>query len=121
MFKKWPRSLKTGNLYMVELCLLFSNGTYPWHLDKAITYIENKKVKLWLGTTTNKEIQKENEVEKDEFLSIASHKLKTPLTSIKAFNQLLQRVREPENIDKFVQKFSEHIVRIEFLLPTFIV
>jgi PAS domain S-box-containing protein len=34
---------------------------------------------------------KELESRKDEFLSIASHELKTPLTSIKAFAQILER------------------------------
>jgi len=40
--------------------------------------------------------QKENEKKKDEFISIASHELKTPLTTIKAFFQLAKREIHPE-------------------------
>jgi len=40
--------------------------------------------------------QKENEKKKDEFIGIASHELKTPLTTIKAFFQLAKREIHPE-------------------------
>ena len=53
---------------------------------------------------------------KDEFLSIASHELKTPLTSIKAFNQLMKRTREEKRLDGFIDKSAEHIYRLERLI-----
>jgi PAS domain S-box-containing protein len=53
---------------------------------------------------------------KDEFLSIASHELKTPLTSIKAFNQLMRRTQDPEKLAGFVIKSAEHIQRLEKLV-----
>jgi signal transduction histidine kinase len=69
-----------------------------------------------LGTNTDIDIQKTNEQKKDEFLSIASHELKTPLTSIKAFNQLMMRINDPQKLTGFVQKSAAHVLRLEKLI-----
>jgi PAS domain S-box-containing protein len=113
---KWVAALTSGKEYTVEFRLLFKDGTYRWHLGRAVPLIENGDILLWIGTNTNIELQKANEQKKDEFLSIASHELKTPLTNIKAFNQLLQRVKDPERQTQFVTKSSEHIRRLERLI-----
>ncbi|MDP9046907.1 MAG: HAMP domain-containing histidine kinase, partial [Bacteroidota bacterium] len=60
--------------------------------------------------------QKELENKKDEFLSIASHELKTPLTSIKAFNQLMNRANSDPKLAGFISKSAEHIYRLERLI-----
>jgi PAS domain S-box-containing protein len=113
---QWPRSLETGAEYVVEFRLKFKDGIYRWHLARAVPFAENDEIKLWLGTNTNIELQKNNEQRKDEFLSIASHELKTPLTSIKAFNQLMKRAKEPQRFEGFIDKSAEHIYRLERLI-----
>ena len=60
--------------------------------------------------------RKELERQKDEFIGIASHELKTPVTSIKAYNQVLQKrfertgntqaVQLLEKMDKQIDKLS---------------
>ncbi|HEY9197147.1 MAG TPA: PAS domain-containing protein [Mucilaginibacter sp.] len=114
--RKWRTALHSGNEFMVEFRLKLFNGQYKWHLARAVPLIENGRIRLWLGTNTNIEEQKNNERKKDEFLSIASHELKTPLTSIKAFNQLMQRATDPEKLSGFIQKSAAHIVRLEKLI-----
>ncbi|HEX8608817.1 MAG TPA: GAF domain-containing sensor histidine kinase, partial [Pedobacter sp.] len=59
---------------------------------------------------------KELNAKKDEFLSIASHELKTPLTSIKAFNQLMRRTHDPAKLSGFIGKSSMQIQRLEKLV-----
>ncbi|MBB6271258.1 two-component system CheB/CheR fusion protein [Pedobacter cryoconitis] len=112
----WSEALKTGKEYLVEFRLLFSDGTYRWHLARALPLIENGRVTLWIGTNTDIHLQKNNEQLKDEFISIASHELKTPLTSIKAFNQLMIKTKDQDRLNGFVIKCSDNITRLEKLI-----
>lgn len=114
--ERWLHALETANEYLIEFRLLFADGTYRWHLARAVPMIENGHIQLWLGTNTDIQLQKDNKHKKDEFLSIASHELKTPLTSIKAFNQLLSRGGDPAKLSGFIKKSSEHIYRLEKLI-----
>lgn len=113
---KWIRALESGTEYVVEFRLKFKDGNYVWHLARAIPYAENKEISLWLGTNTNIDLQKTNDQRKDEFLSIASHELKTPLTSIKAYNQIVQKISDPEKLRPFLKKSADHIARLERLI-----
>jgi len=114
--KKWAAALSSGQEYVVEFRLLFHDGNYRWHLARALPLVEDGKINLWLGTNTDINIQKDNEQRKDEFLSIASHELKTPLTSIKAYNQIIQRMNDPEKLKPFINKSADHIIRLERLV-----
>ncbi len=94
-----------------------ADGEYRWHLNRLMP-IKNEEgnAGFWIGTATDIEDLKQIQQKKDEFLSIASHELKTPLTSIKAFNQLMKRTKDAEKLNNFVQKSSEHIFRLEKLI-----
>ncbi|GAA4321673.1 hypothetical protein GCM10023149_21630 [Mucilaginibacter gynuensis] len=112
----WQTALSSGKEYQVEFRLRMKEGNYVWHLARARAYYENGNIVSWLGTNTNIELQKNNEQKKDEFLSIASHELKTPLTSIKAFNQLMSRSNKADNLKGFIDKSIHHIHRLENLI-----
>jgi PAS domain S-box-containing protein len=113
---QWMDALTEGTEYMVEFRLLFADGSYKWHLARAVPLIEQGQITSWLGTNTNIEFQKTNEQKKDEFLSIASHELKTPLTSIKAFNQLMVRAQNAMELQGHLKKSSDNIFRLEKLI-----
>ena len=71
------------------------DGEYRWFLSRAIPITDAAgKVIRWFGTNTDITEQREIEQQKDDFISIASHELKTPVTSLKANTQMLaQRFR----------------------------
>lgn len=112
----WKQALENGKEYLCEFRLLFKNGNYVWHLARALPLIQDGEIKMWLGTNTNIDLQKTNEQRKDEFISIASHELKTPLTSIKAFNQLMGKIEDPGTVKKFVTRSADSIERLEKLI-----
>lgn len=69
-------------------------------------------------TRAVEELQLSREVErkKDEFISIASHELKTPLTSIKAYLQILERGDLKKNEHNFVRKSLVQIKKLSNLI-----
>lgn len=66
---------------------------------------------------TDIEYQKESDRKKDEFISIASHELKTPLTTLKAFIQLAGKELQPElKSYNFIGNASRQLNRMERLI-----
>jgi len=86
----WNRSLTTGEAFKIEDRKRSSSGTYRWHLRHALPFKDDDgNVIAWFGVCTDIEDQKKAMERKDEFIAMASHELKTPVTSLKAATQLL--------------------------------
>ncbi|KQR93936.1 hypothetical protein ASG01_15575 [Chryseobacterium sp. Leaf180] len=67
-------------------------GEYIWHLNIASPIIdEDGNITMWIGSTTDIQGLKEEEQRKNDFISMVSHELKTFLTSINTYLQLILR------------------------------
>lgn len=94
-------------------------GDFRFHLLRMSPVFDGKSIKNWVGSFTDIDDQKKVEKEKDEFLSIASHELKTPLTSIKAYMQLLERklkINEEKAEATYVTKALSQVEKLNSLI-----
>jgi len=99
----WSNSVKTGKNYDIEYRFADRKnpGSYRWFLGRAAPIKnEDGKIIKWFGTCTDINDQKLLQQQKDDFVSVASHELKTPLTSIKAGIQLIELLAKNETIDR---------------------
>lgn len=97
-----------------------ADGIYRWHLNRFIP-IKNEKgnVELWIGTATDVNDLKELQAQKDDFISIASHELKTPVTSLKASLQLLYRVKDNpafKILAPLIEQSNKSLERVSILI-----
>lgn len=128
----WTHSIQTGETYQIEYRLRRFDGVYRWHLGRAVPVRDERgSIFGWLGTNTDIHDQKITEAHlenalniRDEFLSIASHELRTPITSLKLQSQLISRaimkgdgkLLTNEKINDYAHQTSETVNRLSRLI-----
>lgn len=120
--KMWKESIQNNIPFVLEYELQdpHQEGSYRWFLGRAVpNFGENGEVKQWTGTFTDINEFKQLETQKDNFLGIASHELKTPLTSLKLYTQFikmnLEKSGDQKNAD-VVKRMDSQIDRLTELI-----
>lgn len=113
---EWTRALREGTEYEIEVRNRRYDGEYRWFLTRAVpAHDADGRITGWFGMTTDIHARKEAEAERDQllareraaraeaeaalrtrdqFLAIAAHELKTPLTSMLGYAELLRSEAE---------------------------
>lgn len=123
-----------GEIVEDEYRMMDKKGAWRWINSRAVVFKRNAEGKVWqvIGNSTDVTARKEAEQtlvqlhntkallhKKDEFISIASHELKTPLTSVRAYMQLLQQsfseISE-ENKKQYIDRAAIHIEKLNKLV-----
>ncbi len=90
-FSSWSNAVASGNPFEIVHRFKAANGEYKWYYSQALPFKnESNGIVAWFGISTDIDEQKRTMEKKDEFITIASHELKTPVTSIKGYVQLLR-------------------------------
>ncbi len=109
---------KGGNLFY-EARFIKSDGSLNWARFHGKVYRkEDDMPSRVLGTVMDITEYKRLQQQKDDFISIASHELKTPLTSLKASLQLLERMKDKPSamMPKLIEQSSRSMSKISELV-----
>lgn len=94
------RSLQRREHFLVEFRLNRKDGQVRWMVSEGGPYYSIEKEFCGLaGSVADITERKQQEMQKNDFLAVASHELKTPITSIKAYTQLLGKTFEKTDND----------------------
>ena len=89
---------------------------FKYHLLRIVPVMENDVLVKWVGTFTDIDEQKQAIKSKDDFLGMVSHELKTPLTTISGYVQLLDAVLEDKETQDFVKKAMGQVTKLDRLV-----
>jgi PAS domain S-box-containing protein len=111
-------SLKTGKLHYVAR--IVKEGEIRWgQVEGQVFFDKNHQPIRLVGSLQDITEQKLAQQQKDDFISIASHELKTPITSLKASLQLIDRIKDKpagEAMPKLIQQARKSIQRVSTLV-----
>ena len=116
-------ALVSGKLFY-EARVIHADQSIHWiRVHGNVYYDKVRKPQRILGTLLDITQFKRLEQQKDDFISIASHELKTPITSLKASLQLLEKLKDnptapvvPKLIDQSLKSMRKISTLVEDLL-----
>ena len=117
--KAWEVAVQEGKIFIFEHRVKTKDFGYRHFAIRSIP-LKNEDGSLiqWVGVSTDIHDRKLMEERKDEFISIASHELKTPLTTAKAYLQMLELSLDKNagKVNLFAKKASQSVNRLNTLI-----
>lgn len=117
--KAWADAIKNKTNFQFEYRIKrAADGQFRWHIGKGEPFKdETGNVVAWFGTSMDIEDQKKELEKKDEFIGMASHELKTPLSSLKGYVQLIgYQPNLPDPVGQYILKANESINKLQHLI-----
>lgn len=118
--KEIDNSIKNTLPYHAEYMIKWPDGSLHWMSASGLPGYDHEGNPAHMnGVTIDITKRKNYEAQKDDFLGIASHELKTPITSLKATIQLLTRLKgnlDHEMVPRLIDQASGSMKKLNALV-----
>ncbi len=111
---------KETPFFTLETRLIKKDGTIIWCQVTSILFPD---LLGFLGYTIIEDVSEQHQLKlhKEEFISVASHELKTPITSLRANLQLMSRILKTETqvterLIKMTENAERHVIKLSVLV-----
>ncbi len=115
----YEKMFQDPHVYEKDLCLTWDDETTQWLRIKSFPIVYKKTLQNIVDIVQDISDLKQKELIKEEFIGIASHELKTPLTSLTLYLSALQRSlknNQYENMPRIVTQSIEQTNRLSSLV-----
>ena len=118
--KAVENAIENKSVYTIEYQIQWPDKSFHWIKSSAKPrYNDKNKAIALIGVTIDITELKRQQQQKDDFIGFASHELKTPVTTIKAYSQMLEQMlmqngQEPEAL--MATKIGVQVKRLNNLI-----
>lgn len=118
--EKINQSVENNSAFSAEYLVKWPDESLHWINASGLPSFDGDGIATnVIGVTVDVTKRKNYETQKDDFLSIASHELKTPITSLKASIQLLTRFKDRpthEMVPKLIDQSEKSLEKLSALV-----
>lgn len=118
LLKKWLEATTEGNGISIAVRLLDKDSNYHWFEVNVINSKKGFNEFKWFGTCSSIDEHINAMKRKDDFINMASHELKTPVTILQSYLQLMELYPIPDKVREFVSKSISTLRNFQFLISS---
>jgi PAS domain S-box-containing protein len=120
IIRQWQEALAGQTAFNAEYRLRRADGAFRWHIVRNAPLLGDKgQLRGWFGSATDIHELKALQQQKEDFIGIASHELKTPVTSLRVYTEMLQEKFEAagnREYAAFMEKMNVQVDRLTDLI-----
>lgn len=116
IIRQWQEALDRQQVFNAEYRLRRADGVFRWHIvSNAPLFGDKGQLAGWFGSATDIHEMKALQKQKEDFIGIASHELKTPVTSLRVYTDMLQEKFEAAGYAEYAAFMGKMNVQVDRL------
>lgn len=116
IIRQWREAMAAQKAFNAEYRLRRADGAFRWHIVRnAPLFGDNGQLAGWFGSATDIHELKALQKQKEDFIGIASHELKTPVTSLRVYTEIMQEKFEAAGNGEYAAFMGKMNVQVDRL------